>query len=174
MGSHRVGVDISAGLYRSDQQFEVDDCRWARLSGFGGTQSGIITGGGSADGDWYVEIKGDDAGFESSGCGAWSLVDNTDVEVELSLASEFGDGAYRVGQDIAAGVYASDIGTARYRDGEFVPACRWSRVSGFGHEAEDEIEAQAGWGEQRVEVMAGDAGFVSTGCGVWRLVGAGS
>ena len=172
-GSHRVGMDIGAGLYRSDQQFEVGDCRWARLSGFGGTQSGIIASGGSADGDWYVEVKEDDAGFESSGCGAWSLVDDTDAEAELSLASEFGDGAYRVGQDIAAGVYVSDIGTARYRDGEFVPACRWSRVSGFGHDAEEEIEARAGWGEQRAEIMAGDAGFVSTGCGVWRRVGPG-
>ena len=172
-GAHRVGVDVVAGLYRSDQRFEVGDCRWARLSDFGGTESGMITSSGSEDGDWYVEINGDDAGFESSGCGVWSLVDDSDAGDELSLASEFADGAYRVGLDIAAGVYVSDIGTARYRDGEFVPACRWSRVSSFGHEDQDEIEAQSGWGEQRVEVQAGDAGLVSVGCGTWRRAGAG-
>ena len=172
-GAHRVGEDVSAGLYRSDQQFEVGDCRWARLSDFGGTKSGVIASGGSEDGDWYVQIKRDDAGFESSGCGDWSLVEDADTEVELSLASEFGDGAYRVGMDISAGVYEADIGTAQYRGGEFVPACRWSRVSGFGHESRDALEASAGWGVQRVEVLAGDSGFVSTGCGVWRRVGVG-
>ena len=172
-GAHRVGEDVSAGLYRSDQQFEVGDCRWARLSDFGGTESGMIASSGSEDGDWYVEINGDDAGFESSGCGVWSLVDDSDAGDELSLASEFGDGSYRVGMDISAGVYEADIGTAQYRSGEFVPACRWSRVSGFGHESRDALEASAGWGVQRVEVLAGDAGFVSTGCGVWRRVGVG-
>lgn len=169
-GAHRVGEDIAVGVYRSDQQFQVGECRWARLSDFGGTQSGRVATGGSEDGDWIVEVRAGDAGFESSGCGRWHLVEESEQGVTLSTAGELGDGVYRVGLEVVPGVYESNIGTDRYQDGQFVPACRWSRLSGFGHESADVTEAGAGWGIQRVEVTARDEGFVSTGCGGWRLV----
>ena len=168
-GAYGVGVDISAGVYRSDQQFEVGDCRWRRVSDFGGTRSGVISSGGSEDGDWIVELSADDAGFESSGCGEWTMVELGDqsVDSDASVLSEFGDGVYRVGVDVTPGVYVADIGTAEYVGGAYVPACRWSRVSGFGHEDQDVIESGVGRGELRLELDAGDAGVVSVGCGNW-------
>ena len=166
-GVYRVGVDIAAGVYRSDQQFEVGECRWRRVSDFGGTRSGVISGGGSESGDWIVEVKSDDVGFESSGCGEWTPVATGDDVATANLLTEFGDGVYRVGEDLLPGAYVSDIGTAEYVDGEYVPACRWSRVSGFGHEAADTVDRGIGRGAQRMEVAGGDAGVVSVGCGTW-------
>ena len=166
-GVHRVGVDIAAGVYRSDQQFEVGECKWRRVSDFGGTRSGVISNGGSEVGDWIVEVKSDDVGFESSGCGEWTPVATGEEVTAEHLLAEFGDGVYRVGADIVPGVYVSDIGTAEYVDGEYVPSCRWSRVSGFGHETADTITRGVGRGVQRMEVAEGDAGVVSVGCGTW-------
>ena len=166
-GVHRVGVDIAAGVYRSDQQFEVGECRWRRVSDFGGTRSGVISNGGSESGDWMVEVKSDDVGFESSGCGEWTPLSAGDDVAAANLLTEFGDGVYRVGADLLPGAYVSDIGTAEYVDGEYVPSCRWRRVSGFGHETADTIASGVGRGVQRMEVAAGDAGVVSVGCGTW-------
>lgn len=166
-GVYRVGGDVAAGVYRSDQQFEVGECRWRRVSDFGGTRSGVIARGGSESGDWIVEIKSEDVGFESSGCGEWSPIGASDIVTAEQSLTEFGDGVYRVGMDIEPGAYVSYIGTVEYVDGEYVPPCRWSRVSGFGHEDADALERGMGRGEQRMVVAEGDTGVVSVGCGTW-------
>ena len=167
-GALRVGIDITPGIYRSDQRFETGECKWWRLSDFSGTRDGVIAAAGSEHGDWTVEVRADDAGFESIGCGDWTvLIDVYPLSETDAAGRTYGDGVHLVDSEMLPGTYVADIGAARYRDGDFVPACRWSRVSGFSHEPADAIESGTGWGEHRVRIETGDAAFVSTNCGDW-------
>lgn len=71
-GIWRVGVDIEPGTYRSSPATSV--CLWYRLSGFSGTFDEKIAGGSTTEGPQVVTIDPTDAGFDSSGCGAWTKV----------------------------------------------------------------------------------------------------
>ena len=70
-GTWVVGADIQPGTYRARP---VETCVWYRLSGFGGTSDDTITLDMSSAGPVIVTIEPTDAGFDSSGCGDWSLV----------------------------------------------------------------------------------------------------
>ena len=67
-GTYIVGTDMAPGTYSSAAS-EV--CRWARLSGFGGTNEETISDGGANMGA-VVTISASDKGFTSSLCGAWT------------------------------------------------------------------------------------------------------
>jgi hypothetical protein len=69
-GKMIVGLDIEPGTYASQSN---SDCYWARLSGFGGTLSEIITNE-IGDGQQVVTISASDVGFESSGCNDWTRI----------------------------------------------------------------------------------------------------
>lgn len=71
-GIWRVSTDIEPGTYRTVVE---DFGYWARLSGFGGTMDEIITNETSGGGPMMATILPTDAGFESSGCGTWTLVE---------------------------------------------------------------------------------------------------
>ena len=66
-GTYIVGTDMTPGTYRSAGGAA---CRWARLSGFGGTNEETIADGG-ADPGAVVTISASDKGFRSSLCGYW-------------------------------------------------------------------------------------------------------
>ena len=71
--------------------------------------------------------------------------------------TEFGDGKWRVGVDIAPGTYhieASD-------------RCYWARLSGFG--GGDIIANENSLGPWLVAIQPTDAGFESKRCGTWKL-----
>ncbi len=72
-------ADLEAGIYlvpnevapgRWQSEAGGDSCYWARLSGFTSDLDDIITNG-FGQPDPIVEIREDDAGFESSECGTW-------------------------------------------------------------------------------------------------------
>lgn len=67
-----VGTDIQPGTYRSTPADGA--CIWRRLSGFSGEPGDTIALGSSVGAPQVVTISDTDAGFDSSGCGAWSLV----------------------------------------------------------------------------------------------------
>jgi hypothetical protein len=67
-GTYIVGTDMTPGTYRSAAGAVA--CRWARLSGFGGTNEEIIGDGGPSTGA-VVTISASDKGFRSSLCGFW-------------------------------------------------------------------------------------------------------
>ncbi|MCU0506018.1 MAG: hypothetical protein MUE82_09675 [Chloroflexi bacterium] len=69
-GTFIVGTDMQPGRYRSSGE---GSCYWERLSGFSGTLDDIISND-NVDGQAIVDIAGTDAGFSSSRCGAWTLV----------------------------------------------------------------------------------------------------
>jgi hypothetical protein len=71
-GTYIVGVDIAPGTWRSEATGSY--CYWARLSGFGGTISNIKAND-NVDGQAIVAISANDAGFKSSRCGTWTLLE---------------------------------------------------------------------------------------------------
>lgn len=68
-GTFMVGIDIAPGTWRASSG---ETCYWARLTGFGGTLSEIITN--DFGGATVVTIDPSDVGFTSSRCGTWTRV----------------------------------------------------------------------------------------------------
>lgn len=71
--------------------------------------------------------------------------------------SGFGDGTYRVGADIPAGLYSTP-GTS---------TCYWERLSDFSGSLSSIIANSIGGGREIVELRATDVGFKSSRCGRW-------
>lgn len=71
-GTYIVGLDVAAGAWRAADAGE--DCYWARLARFSGESDDIIAEDVGA-GPHAVEIDPTDAGFYSSDCGSWELVE---------------------------------------------------------------------------------------------------
>lgn len=69
-GTYWVGKDIEPGRYRSESGADY----WARLSGFSGSMSDIISNQAFAEGSVIVEISPNDVGFETKGA-QWEKID---------------------------------------------------------------------------------------------------
>ena len=150
-GTWLVGDEIEAGTYAAPGG---DLCIWSRLSGFGGTYEEVIASD-FGTGRQFVAIAASDAGFKTSGCGAWRQ-----IEEVLSSITEIPDGTWLVGDEIEAGTYAAPGGDL----------CIWSGLSGFSGTYEEVIASDFGTGRQFVAIAASDAGFKTSGCGAWRQI----
>lgn len=74
-GTWIVSDQIAPGRYRSGGPGVSDfGCYWARLSALDGSFNSLISNGFVED-PTVVDISAGDAGFESSGCGTWTLVE---------------------------------------------------------------------------------------------------
>lgn len=153
-GTHRVGGDVPAGTYRT---MGGTFCYWERLSGFGGSLDEIIANDISS-GPALVTIKASDVGFSSQGCGTWR---NNLSAITTSRTSSFGQGAYIVGVDVAAGTWRASGGQS----------CYWERLRGFSGELGDIIANDFLSGSALVTIATTDKGFASSGCGTWTKVG---
>jgi hypothetical protein len=71
-----------------------------------------------------------------------------------------GDGTYRVGTQIKPGLYKST-------GGEF---CYWERLSGFSGSLYEINANYLGSGRTYVQILPGDVGFMTSGCGAWTTV----
>lgn len=152
-GTWLVGDDIAPGVYQT--QSEVSFCYWERLSGLGGSFDEIIANA-NVSGQGIVEIKSGDEAFSARGCGDW---------VELVIPDQplttFADGWWAVGSQIVPGRYRASGGNS----------CYWERLAGFSGEFGDIITNGVGDGQVIVEINPGDAGFHTSGCGTFELVG---
>ena len=72
-GVHQVNIDIQPGTYRNSDS--SPGCYWARLSGLDGEVGDIIADE-NTDEITMMTISDSDVGFESKGCGLWTMVDN--------------------------------------------------------------------------------------------------
>ncbi|HEY2846177.1 MAG TPA: hypothetical protein VGI80_00065, partial [Pyrinomonadaceae bacterium] len=68
-GEYQVGIDISPGTWKAQN---AAGCYWARLKGFSGEPSDMIT---NSNDSGIVKISKDDKGFTTSGCGSWNKVE---------------------------------------------------------------------------------------------------
>ena len=148
-GAHRVGTDIAPGTYRAPGGAE---CRWARLSGFGGSGDDVLGANGASFISQIATIKSSDAGFESHDCGQWTRSSPR----SSGPSTSFGDGTHIVGEDITPGTYRASGGTP----------CYWVRLRDFSGGS----VVDAGFDTNpTVTIESTDAGFESRRCGQWTL-----
>lgn len=81
------------------------------------------------------------------------------VQNTVRGATFFGDGTFRIGEDLPAGTYR----TRRPSEG----FCYWERKSGFSGSSEEIIANEIGDEHQVVTIESSDAGFKSDDCGTW-------
>jgi hypothetical protein len=153
-GIWAVGSDISPGLYESAQ---VSSCYFARLSGFSGSFSELISNN-NIDSHAVVEVLASDTGFESNRCGTWTPVDTT---VTVGQPQTFGDGVFLVGVHIAPG---------RYRV-ENAAGCYYARLSGVSGRFGDILVNNNVDGIATVDISPNDIAFESSRCGNWTPAG---
>lgn len=150
-GMFAVNSEIKPGLYRAESGITY----WARLSGFSGELNDLIANG-LPSGSVVVEILESDKGFETMGFGEWALVDEN---YNPTVATEFSDGIYIVGKDIAPGTYKTDGGVTY-----------WARLSSFRGDMSALIANGLPDGPTIVEISSSDAGFETVGGGTWSIV----
>ena len=151
-GIWEVGEDIAPGTYRT---LGAEGCYWSRLRRLTGRQRDVIVDENTA-GPAIVTIKRRDVGFESARCRSWT----SDLGRITESRTEFGDGTYLVGVDIAAGVYRSRGKTP----------CYWERLRGFTGDKGDIIDNAIDTGRHTVTIRGSDQGFSSLGCGTWTRI----
>jgi hypothetical protein len=151
-GTHKVGIDVQPGTYRSPGG---EACYWERLRGFSGDPFADTLASGQDQNYVVVAIDAADKGFRSAGCGTWSA----DLSRVTESDTTFGPGMFIVGTDIPPGTYESSKGP-----------CQWQRLSGFGGTLEDQV-AHYGpddTGTALVTILPSDQGFASSeSCGTW-------
>jgi hypothetical protein len=151
-GTKRVGVDVSAGTYRTRRD-APELCYWQRQSGFSGGFDDIITNGLGVH-HQVVTIEASDAGFSSRDCGVWT----SDLSpLTASPTAPFGSGTWIVGTDISPGTWTAPGGER----------CYWERLASFRHGIEDILANDVGVRNPVVTVAASDAGFATNDCGRW-------
>ena len=72
-----------------------------------------------------------------------------------------GDGTYRVGTEIRPGLYKA-TGTGS--------GCYWERLSGFSGSFDDVTANHFGAARTYVQILSGDAGFKTSGCGAYDRI----
>ena len=156
-GTHRVGIDILSGTYRT--RSNRASCYWERLSGLGGTLDEIISND-FTNVSAIVTISPTDVAFHTdSDCGTWT---NDLSRITPSTTSPFPGGTYIVGTDIAAGVWRSSAASGCYSE----------RLSGFGGTLDEIISNDFTNSIATVSISASDRGFHATeNCGTWTKIG---
>lgn len=153
-GMHEIGVDIRPGIYTATSK--DGRCVWFTVDDFTHrpARENLITWW--KTGDPIVEIKSDSLGFYSIRCGTWN---RRDVAIAEEPATQFGDGSYLVGIDIAPGTYVADAGD------EY---CDWFRTAPFGDTSPDNSGGYVSKGRQIATIFPSDTGLYSRGCGDWK------
>jgi hypothetical protein len=150
-GTYSIGNgtgQVPAGTYRSTGG---SNCYWARLSDLTGSDSSIIANS-LMSGPDVVTILSSDGGFQTQGCGTWSLLPSTGPEV-----TSFGDGGYAIGIDIAPGTYSAPGGSD----------CYWEQDSDFLGTDSSIISNDLPSGPVTVQLASNAVKFFVQSCGTW-------
>jgi hypothetical protein len=157
-GTWIVYQQIQPGLYRSMGAEPGRLCVYQRM-GAGGVLHGEAFAN-DTNGPQYIEVAPTDVSFRTSGCQMWvaAPIDQS----ALPGGPPIPEGTWRVGVDIAPGVY-STTGSA---------TCDWARLSNARHDGTSQIEhGELGPNEFKLLVIdANDAFFETRGCKPWERV----
>jgi hypothetical protein len=118
----------------------------------GATASTYVPSGPDIGKHLSVVVRGTKPGYTPK-----SRVSAETAAIVLSIAIP-GDGTYRMGYGLSAGTYVTRTATEN---------CYWQRVSEFEGAFDSIIVSNFGSGQRIVTIAAGDAGFVTDGCGSW-------
>ncbi|MCW4467187.1 hypothetical protein OK351_17035 [Glutamicibacter sp. MNS18] len=154
-GTYRVGKDLKPGQYKANGS--GNSCYWERLNGFGGSLSNVNANHfGSSN--VYVHVLASDAGFKTSGCGAWK-----EVPAKGANATKITkDGNYRVGIDIKPGLHK----------GKSSDTCYWETLRDFDGGLGSIIDNDFFFtGTFYVDIPANAKGFGKSGCGTQTRAG---
>lgn len=142
-GGVRPGVHVATG----------DLCSWERRG-----PGGVVLAADAGSGQVLVEVLPTDERFVSSpGCGRWRPLDAGRAAPRAS----FGSGTVAVGSQVAPGRWRSDG----------AGLCYWERLSGLTGGLHEVVASATVDGPAEVELLPGDVGFGSLGCGTWHRVG---
>jgi hypothetical protein len=153
-GSYRVSAfgPVTPGTYRA--QYATPNCHWERAGAFSGSEE-VVLASVTSDDRQVVTIRDTDQSFRTSGCAPFV---NELFPIRPGLYDVFDDGTWIVGTDVGFGTWTAPGG----------PECEWSRVSDFSGDASALKATDSGVDNPFVTIQAGDAGFVTSGCGTWE------
>ena len=152
-GTHRVSElgPVTPGTYRA--QWATPNCHWERRGAFSGDE-GTVLATATSNARQVVTIKSGDSNFRTSGCAPFT----SDLfPVTTSVNASFGDGDWIVGMDVGPGQWTAPGG----------PDCIWARVADFSGDGSALKATDNSVDNPVVTIQAGDAGFVTAGCGTW-------
>jgi hypothetical protein len=156
---------LPPGLWRT---IGGDACYWARLQAFSGQPGDVIADDLSHRGPRYVQISATDAGFEQRGCLPFWQEPGHFAKPLATPGQPFGPGDFKVGYELAPGVYTSP-GASSVKP---KAACYWARLTGFGGTVGEITQSSVTTGgSQTATIESGDTGFTSDNCGTWTKVG---
>lgn len=141
-GTYEVGIGIAPGVYRGISS-EESYCNWSRLADLSGDPESIVAMG-QREGQFYVEIQDNDAGFITE-C---KLVRTDFLEPMNPLLTSLAPGMYIVGLDISPGKYTGQPGEDLF--------CFWQRMKDLREEEESTIDWDIPGEEFTVEVATSD------------------
>lgn len=141
-GTYEVGIGIAPGVYRGISS-EESYCNWSRLADLSGDPESIVAMG-QREGQFYVEIQDNDAGFITE-C---KLVRTEFLEPRNPLLTFLAPGMYIVGLDISPGKYAGQPGEDLF--------CFWQRMKDLREEEDSTIDWDIPGEEFTVEVAPSD------------------
>ena len=152
VNSQSVGGVVTPGTYESTGGPE---CYWQRTTDLSGSESSIIANN-FLNGPDVVTILPSDGGFQSGGCGLWTVVPSSGPE-----ATSFGDGGYAIGVSIAPGTYSAPGSSS----------CYWEQDSDFLDAGSSIISNDFVSGPVTVTLAPNAVRFYVQGCGTWTQVG---
>lgn len=158
-GEFVVGIHIEPGIYTASGAEDGGRCLWKRLVDFTGQPSDIVALH-NVVGKTIARITPEDAGFESYGCGTWTLLPSV---LPDAAQSEFSTGAWAIGSEVIPGIYTAEIPPQSH--------CFWSRLASFTGEVEDIAGSDNAENHAVLSILDSDIGVYSDGCGTWRQLG---
>ncbi|MFP3714139.1 hypothetical protein [Puerhibacterium sp. TATVAM-FAB25] len=164
-GMYAVGSQAPVGRYKAKVP-AGSECVVASLSDLSGTDDSIIDSAWADPGETiYWDVETSAAGFWTDGCGSWTQVFPKDTP---RFVSPIGDGWYRVGIDIAPGVYK--VVAPSYDADAW--SCEVATVSAFRGFQTSFSDSYVAWPDEEFhwEVAPGDVGFYADSCGTLTKV----
>ena len=149
-GIHQVGTDVAAGTYVTNTQDGI--CLVSITDNNDRTRNPTFINRA------IITLTVDDSTLETTNCGDWREHSST---TQKPRATQFGQGTYHIGVDIAPGIYTANSNNGR---------CLWFTVNDFTHHA-DPNQLLTWWktGKPIVEITNETVGFYSIRCGTWQL-----
>lgn len=149
-GTEAVGTDVQPGIYIA--QPGDDFCTWERTLADGTVEDNIYRG------QIVLEILSSDTQFKSDvNCGTWEP-----YSAPAEPATTIDEGHWVVGEQIVPGTYRTDESTFDF--------CYWERSNGLTAVTDEIIVNAIVMEATEVTIEAGDAKFISSGCGTWTLI----